>query len=365
MSFIVFYAGHFLFRGELKKKVVKNNIKAAISGITYKHISKKINGQPQEMNILEMDVHLGKVEIKPVLSYDSVYGFESLTSMASRAKAYAATNAGFFHEYGQPSGTVIIDEKLITATKSINPVFILKKASAQLSTLKIDMTISCSSGSININGINREGKPGELIIYTSEYGSTNRVELASFSMEVNNGEVGKIENQSGNAVIPQKGMLLTYFKTSSKRVDLSPLERSLRSLKTKDAVKFLYRTNIKDILQAYECGSWILKNGKVVIKERVPWVGLMTNNDPRTAIGLKSNGNVVLITVDGRQPGFSIGMTGKEFAAFLLSQGIKDAALLDGGASTEMIIKGKIVNRISSDGIERPIGGGIIVKVLK
>ena len=70
---------------------------------------------------------------------------------------------------------------------------------------------------------------------------------------------------------------------------------------------------------------------------------------------------VILMTIDGRQPGYSIGMTGKELGNFILSYGINNAAMLDGGASTEMIVKGKIVNKPSGEGRERPVGGGIVL----
>jgi len=90
---------------------------------------------------------------------------------------------------------------------------------------------------------------------------------------------------------------------------------------------------------------------------------VMTNWDPRTAIGLKDEDTVVLFTVDGRQPGYSAGLTGAELADVLLKYGVKDAAMLDGGASTEMIIEGKIANRPSFKGQERPLGGAIAVRL--
>jgi exopolysaccharide biosynthesis protein len=45
----------------------------------------------------------------------------------------------------------------------------------------------------------------------------------------------------------------------------------------------------------------------------------------------------------------------------MISLGTVSAAMLDGGASTEMIFDGKMVNRPSFKGEERPIGGGILV----
>jgi len=47
--------------------------------------------------------------------------------------------------------------------------------------------------------------------------------------------------------------------------------------------------------------------------------------------------------------------------SYLLTLGIKDAAMLDGGASTQMIVQNKTVNRLPAR--ERMLGGGIVVVV--
>jgi len=57
------------------------------------------------------------------------------------------------------------------------------------------------------------------------------------------------------------------------------------------------------------------KDGQVVAVDRDDWVGLLTNRDPRTAIGVKHDGKVVLVTVDGRQPGYSVGLSSRSLQA--------------------------------------------------
>jgi exopolysaccharide biosynthesis protein len=94
-------------------------------------------------------------------------------------------------------------------------------------------------------------------------------------------------------------------------------------------------------------------------------VGVMTNRDPRTAVGIKEDGTVILFVVDGRQPGFSAGFTGKELAEYLIGCGVRDAAMLDGGASTEMLVEGRLVSRPSHKGEERPLAGGILILTQK
>ncbi len=59
---------------------------------------------------------------------------------------------------------------------------------------------------------------------------------------------------------------------------------------------------------------------------------------PRTAAGVTRDGRrLVLVVVDGRRPGWSVGMTLPELAAFMLTLGVHDAVNLDGGGSSTIV----------------------------
>jgi uncharacterized protein YgiM (DUF1202 family) len=63
--------------------------------------------------------------------------------------------------------------------------------------------------------------------------------------------------------------------------------------------------------------------------------------NPRTAFGLNKNGRwLTIMVVDGRQPGYSEGVTFPELANILLSYGIYTGVNMDGGGSSTMVIKG-------------------------
>jgi len=81
---------------------------------------------------------------------------------------------------------------------------------------------------------------------------------------------------------------------------------------------------------------------------------------PRTAIGITADHRLFLVTVDGRQPHHSIGMTLWELAQFMVQLGCQEAVNLDGGGSTTFVVRGRVVNR-PSDGRERPISNIIAV----
>ena len=81
---------------------------------------------------------------------------------------------------------------------------------------------------------------------------------------------------------------------------------------------------------------------------------------PRTIIGQYANDDLIVIVVDGRQGDYSAGITLERLQDKLLELGVKDAYNLDGGGSTAMYFKGKILNK-PSDGYERPVANNFIV----
>jgi hypothetical protein len=91
---------------------------------------------------------------------------------------------------------------------------------------------------------------------------------------------------------------------------------------------------------------------------------------PRTIVGVASRGRrILLITIDGRQPGYSVGTTLRESARLVLSLGATDAINLDGGGSTTMVVartgpdttRFEVVNRTSDAQGERPVGNALVV----
>jgi hypothetical protein len=82
---------------------------------------------------------------------------------------------------------------------------------------------------------------------------------------------------------------------------------------------------------------------------------------PRTAVGQSADGRLILVTVDGRQPGYSVGMTNFELALALARLGAVTASALDGGGSTTMAFDGRLLNRPSDPGGEREVAEGLFV----
>jgi hypothetical protein len=103
----------------------------------------------------------------------------------------------------------------------------------------------------------------------------------------------------------------------------------------------------------------LISDGHVV----APWScgSHFCNRNPRTGIGMTADGDVLLATVDGRRPRWSVGMTLAGFARVFESLGAIEALNLDGGGSTTMVVRGRVLNRPSDARGERPVGSAILV----
>ena len=77
-------------------------------------------------------------------------------------------------------------------------------------------------------------------------------------------------------------------------------------------------------------------------------------------MGATGDGRLLLVTVDGRQPGWSVGMSLRELAELFVGLGAQAAINLDGGGSTTMVLDGTVVNRVS-DPQERRIPTAVLV----
>ena len=85
-----------------------------------------------------------------------------------------------------------------------------------------------------------------------------------------------------------------------------------------------------------------ISGDRIVVENGVVVKNLAANApNPRTAVGLSKNARwLTLMVVDGRQAGYSEGVTFPELAELLISFGVHTGVNMDGGGSSTMSIKG-------------------------
>ena len=99
--------------------------------------------------------------------------------------------------------------------------------------------------------------------------------------------------------------------------------------------------------QAWSFGPSLLSGDGTAISS---FSSRVSRTNPRTAIGYYEPGHYAFVVVDGRQAGYSDGMTLAELSALFEELGCRVAYNLDGGKSSAMTIGGALVNQPSQGG---------------
>lgn len=95
-----------------------------------------------------------------------------------------------------------------------------------------------------------------------------------------------------------------------------------------------------EIRDGFQYKPTLILDGEKVVEDSAGW-GLQ----PRTVVGQCKNGVVLLLVVDGRQVGYSIGATMEDCADILLQYGAVTAGACDGGSSSVIGYDGEVINK--------------------
>lgn len=109
--------------------------------------------------------------------------------------------------------------------------------------------------------------------------------------------------------------------------------------------------------EAISFGPALVVNGRGTIKSGDGGWGIA----PRTAIGQRKDGAILLLVIDGRQTK-SVGATLKDVENIMLQYGAVNATNLDGGSSSTMYYEGDVINNPCDPLGERSVPSAIFVK---
>ena len=88
-----------------------------------------------------------------------------------------------------------------------------------------------------------------------------------------------------------------------------------------------------------------------------------TTRHPRTAVGRRPDGTVLLVVADGRNAQ-AAGLSMSELQQVMAALGCRDAVNLDGGGSTTMVVRGQVVNHPSDNKQFDPAGERVVANAI-
>jgi exopolysaccharide biosynthesis protein len=348
-------------------------------GIEHAKFTRKIKDDPVVVNLLRLD--LSKVRLDVVHAMDAAIGTETTSSMATRHGAIAAINAGFFRLdksifAGDSMGVLKINGRLFSESYAERIALLIVNrpnlTEIGLAHLNLSHCFLIKGQCMDV-GLNRERKENDAVIYTPDFHRTTLTASDGLEVIVKNGRISEIVDRQGSSLIPSDGFVLSV--NGQKRKEILPFIKpkakvgfgwinsspgALISKKSPVDGVYLQSFKAEDIVGGV---PQLIKNGviKITWEQEKSSKAFIETRHPRTAVAKLKDGKFLIVTVDGRQPGVSVGMNLNELAEMLLEFGASDAMNLDGGGSTTMFLGGKIVNQPSDKEGERKVSDAILV----
>jgi len=356
---------------------------------SYTSASETKEYRPQQVNVLEIPSN-ENIKITPWADITSTrWQLAPITKIISEYekknpgyKVVAAANGDFFDIDGEenfpyvPEGVHIANGNLYKSTN---------KSSANIVGFKNDGSNDPLVGNVEfkrsnniyldiyekgkvikqypVDKINANPEDGEIALFYACYDENKKivpqeitngyiVEEAEYALPIADNDFYGIGTISfiGSATLSQ-GMFGVVSKSELVNKDLS--------LKTKIRVQFKAEGEFQNVNDAIGVREMFLYDGE--------YTGKDINTHPRTMVGMKADGTIVLTVVDGRQESNGMyGVQAIEMATIMTHYGAIEAYNLDGGGSSTMVIfkdgKHQVVNS-PSGGYQRSDANGIMVAV--
>lgn len=320
-----------------------------------------------QINLLVVDP--AKATIRLAQGMDEVAGAETTSSMAARHGAVAAINGGYFRTTGiargEPVGVLSIRGRILSEPVRNRAALVFReegngiRAAFSRISLEAELVVGRRSA-IRIDGFNRPREKDELIVFTPEFHRTTLTGPDGLELEVVGGRVVALHEGRGSLPVPRDGLIISASGSAADKLKTVVRKGSRIEVRTRQRTDPDAGFEPDFILGG---GPRLIAAGRSVIAEDASSYAeaFYTTRHPRTAIGRRADGRLVLVTVDGRQPALSVGMSIAELAALMLELGCTEAMNLDGGGSTTMVAGGRIVNSPSDATGERPVSDALLV----
>lgn len=339
-------------------------------GVTYERQVEFTRHGPVVMHVVEAPKPGGLYSLKPVLSNGAIVGRETVSAMQRRLSPTATTvgvNGDLFAwADGRPSG-VLMQNGVLHAPPNDGRSALGIDATGVLRMDRVEWfgTWQGAGQRRAINALNAVPGANGISLYTPAWGpNTPVVEgativvLQPFPPVAPTGDlVGTVAAiaQVPTSAIPPDGAVLVARGIAAQRLAAEVISGSTVT------VRVLLKPDWQGIVDAIGGGPALVRGGVAVFRPNEQFTtDQMLPRHPRTAVGQRADGSLVMIAVDGRRPGYSTGMTNYELAQALVRLGVVTGMALDAGGSTTLAFDGQVLNR-PSDGVEREVSEGLFV----
>jgi large repetitive protein len=306
------------------------------------------------------------VRLRSLLSNDKVIRRELPTRMARRKSgpgmvAMVATNGDMstaqrMDAYAAPQSMAVSGGELLVAQACTRPTLGIDSAGgARIDDVRVHLTMSLPGRKVTkqVHRVNTHRDDGSTVLFTSRFARSTKTAPGGVEVVLSlpdvlrpNGmqEVRVLEVRRGAGNTPlEPGKAVLSVKSSRndwvrdlRAGDRMRLETSVvRNVDKRCGGRLDLAQGWGDLVEAVGGNHFTVRNGAVAAPSRQLYAP-GSQRHPRTNVGVTADGRVLMVTVDGRQPGYSTGVKLAEMGRLMTSLGAVEAFNLDGGGSTMM-----------------------------
>ena len=351
-----------------------------VDGLTYYNTVTVNGGRRIESYSLELEPDS---DVEPILLQGSgtIYGAASINRAVSNAQeqgyhVLGAINTDFFStSTGMPLGIVIEDGVYKSSGPSENAMLI---TDGQVSIMghpqvELSLTNETTGATVTPNYFNKvRNDIGGIYLLNHDFSTVStRTSSAGWYVRMKAVPDRRTDEVPALTVNSTLTLEVTELLRSDQAIaigedeyiltaaDLSYQEEAFLAFQVGDEVTLTTSCQDEDLSRAQWAGGVgdiMIRDG--AITDSSTWTYRGDGRQPRTALGLREDGTLVLYAVDGRQSDHSAGLSQLDLADELLAQGCTWAVNLDGGGSTALSVwvpgqSGTALQNSPSDGKPR------------
>lgn len=342
--------------GSTPRQTAEPSVKESSNGrgLTFKRYT--VKEEPWSINVVRIDRSQTNFSLTTSLGGGTRQGLATITQQLRRipkevGKPVAAVNGDFYQTEGDsysgdPRGLQIARGELLSSPNERVSFWVDTNGAPRMEVVKPHFLVRWPKGDSTPYELNEE-RGRTAVLYTPAIGSSTKtsggtefiLERASESkwLPLAPGEKfpAKIREirQGGNTKFPRDTIVLSVARL--------PAGSGAAEAAVGDVVWISTETtpSLKGVQTAIGGGPALVRDGTA----QPVRVSKSNDRHPRSALGWNDK-EFFFVTVDGRQPRLSDGMTLPELAQFLVKLQCTEAMNLDGGGSAEVWMEGKILN---------------------
>ncbi len=296
----------------------------------------------------------------------------TVSRMAKRNGALAAINGDFTAPgAGHPVHPFAQDGDLLQTVTQLGSVFAVSQDEQTVSLVRPVPSVTAAANDGRIFRLARwnQGDPalGEIAGYSPVGGTLDAPPDHACSVRLLPAGPGTFSSDAGGGIdrpytvdvtacqedpLPRNGGVVLAAQPAT------PEATQLLTLSPGTQMTLHWSVGLSGVLDVMGGVPQLVTDGQISV-DRACRTGLCAPN-PRTGIGVRADGKVILVVVDGRQKRWSHGVTLFTFARIMRNLGAVQALNLDGGGSSTMVVQGEVVNR-PSEGHERAISNAVLI----